>query len=124
MAIHGQGDDVVALIDRQPAEALHAVERGADAAGTVVGQRRHVIEAEAEFFVLGADPPILARRAAVDQILDQLTLVGHCVRRTSHGIPSTRCGNAVLYTQTTLGDKRTFRNTAPRLGRMKVIMLR
>ncbi len=54
-----QGDDLVALHDRLPAEAgdqrLH---QGADAALALVGHRRQRVGVEDELLVLGADPPL------------------------------------------------------------------
>ena len=68
-----QRDDVAALHDAIPAEALlHAFEQRADAALAVVGNRRVTLPVEAELLVLGADAPVGHRLVACFEISDEL----------------------------------------------------
>src|SRR3546814_14379536 len=62
-AVLGEGDDVVALRHGGPAEALQALQQGADAALAGVGQRPKVVQPVAELLVLGADAPGIRRLA-------------------------------------------------------------
>ena len=72
-----QGDDVAALLDRLPAEAGQSLEQGADAVFTLVDRRAQVIKPESEFFVFGADPPILRRTRARGMKGDELIFAGN-----------------------------------------------
>jgi hypothetical protein len=68
-----QADQMPALHDRRPAEAVaQPFEHGADRAGAFIGQRRQGLEIVAEFLVLGADPPVLGRLAAGFEIRGEL----------------------------------------------------
>ena len=67
-----QRDRVVALDDRLPAEAHHAVQHGADAVRPVIGQRLQRRLVEAELLVLGAHPPCGGWLVAGSKVLDQL----------------------------------------------------
>src|SRR5690606_19487245 len=75
-AVLGEGDDVVALLDGRPAEALQPLEQRAYAARALVGQRPEVVERIAELLVLGADAPSLRWLAAGLEIFDELSLAG------------------------------------------------
>src|SRR5205085_11218041 len=55
-----------------PAEARQPAQQRLDAALALVGGRAQVVEAEAEFLVLGADLPVAARPAAGRVERDQL----------------------------------------------------
>ena len=62
-------DDVVLVEDRVPAQrALHALEQRADAALAAIGNRRVAVDVERKLFVLGADPPFVARLVAFGEI--------------------------------------------------------
>ena len=69
----GEADDVALVEDRMPAEEeFHGLEQPLDAARAVIGDRRQIIDAEAEFLVLGADPPAIRRLAALFDRRDKL----------------------------------------------------
>ena len=101
LAVLEQGDGVAFLQVGSPAVALKPFKQGADAPRPLVGERRVIGEAMAEFLVLRADPPRLARLAAGFEIGDQvaagerLALPGGAIvhvpsqrlRRTSAGFP-------------------------------------
>src|SRR3546814_6401980 len=85
--------DLVAVLgDRRPAEALQALQQGADAALAGVGQRAEVVQRVAELLVLGADAPSFRRLAAGLQVFDELCLVGDdfalALRRSGHALIS------------------------------------
>src|SRR4029077_19428369 len=66
-------DDVAVFDDRLPAEQmLHAVEQRADAAASVIGNRRMTFEHEGEFLVLGADAEFRPGLAAVREPRDEI----------------------------------------------------
>ena len=77
-----QGDDVVALQHRRPAEARQPVQHGLDAAGTVIGRAAQGRFVEAELLVLGADAPLIAGLFALRHGVDQL--VSGKGRRVGH----------------------------------------
>ena len=65
-------DQLAAFEHALPAEARHAFEQRADAALAFPGRRAQIVEAEAEFLVLGADAPVVDRLAAVGDVFDEL----------------------------------------------------
>ena len=67
-----QRDRIVALGDGFPTEARHAFEHGADAVGTIVGERLQGRRMIAEFLMLGAQAPIGPRLVAGSKIFDEL----------------------------------------------------
>ena len=69
-------DDVAVLLDGLPAEALHGAQQGADAVGALIGQPAQRLAVEGEFFMLGADAPLLDRLAALLDVFDELALAG------------------------------------------------
>jgi hypothetical protein len=85
-------DHPAAIEDRRPAGALEPAENGADAVW-LIGGGRQIGEAEAEFFVLGADPPSLARLGAGFEPRGELAPVGD-----GGGVDLTRIGHAAFVT--------------------------
>ena len=82
-------DEIVAVIDRLPAEPPQPFEQAADAAlAAVIGDRPQILAPEDEFLVLGADAPALARLGARGEIFDKLPPVGDRLtagkRRSGH----------------------------------------
>src|SRR5262245_4780615 len=73
-AILGKGDRLAVLLDRLPAEAGHALQKGADTARTVIGKPPQIGQREGEFLVLGADTPFAARLGAIGNVIDELAL--------------------------------------------------
>src|SRR5262245_38222166 len=73
-AILGKGDRLAVLLDRLPAEAGHALQKGADTARTVIGKPPQIGQREGEFLVLGADTPFAARLGAIGNVVDELAL--------------------------------------------------
>jgi len=67
-----QRQRLVALGDGFPTEARHAFEHGADAVGTIVGERLQGRRMIAEFLMLGAQAPIGPRLVAGSKIFDEL----------------------------------------------------
>ena len=74
--LHGQGDDVVLLVDGGPAEADKAFEQGANSPLALVFEGTEIIQAIGELLVFGADPPVFLRLAPLFQVLQELALVG------------------------------------------------
>ena len=74
-AVLQQGDRIVVLQHRLPAEARQPVEHGADAVRPLVRHRLERLLDETELLVLGADAPVGARLFAGGDVLDQLAFV-------------------------------------------------
>ena len=72
----GERNEIAVLEHRLPVESRESFEHGPDAHRPVIGERPQIVEPVGELLVLGADPPSLRRLAALDHVLDKLTLVG------------------------------------------------
>ena len=77
LVLAGQRNRPAGLQHRRPAKALQAFEQGTNATLAVIGHRREVVGAIADFFVLGADAPVRAWFAAFFQIGHQFACAGY-----------------------------------------------
>ena len=71
-----EADDILAFINRLPAEAGQPLQHGADAVLAAIGNGAQVLDAEGKFFVFRADPPVGFRLVAAFKRGHEIAAVG------------------------------------------------